>query len=161
CRLIPLIDFDLKFERSGDDERDVQALTQAMAASLEGFVRRFPEQWFAFRPVWPEKVHSIHSTPQPQKERWRVWALQAAVFIGERLPRRLAYGFAQLAGTLAYRFREEARADVEANMRHVMGPDAPAEQVRAAARRAFVSVARYYVDLIQLPRTGAGELQQR
>jgi KDO2-lipid IV(A) lauroyltransferase len=51
-KLVPEIDFSLRFEPTGDEEADVQALSQAIAGSLEEFVRRFPEQWFAFRPLW-------------------------------------------------------------------------------------------------------------
>jgi KDO2-lipid IV(A) lauroyltransferase len=37
-------------------------------------------------------------------------------------------------------------------MRHVLGPDAPQARVDTAAREAFRNVARYYVDLINIPR---------
>jgi KDO2-lipid IV(A) lauroyltransferase len=57
-----------------------------------------------------------------------------------------------VAGDLAYRFRHGVRADVQDNMRHVMGPDASPDAIDAAAREAFRNVARYYVDLVQLPR---------
>jgi KDO2-lipid IV(A) lauroyltransferase len=50
-KLLPCIDFDLSYETTGDEEADVRILTQQIARSLEGFVRRFPDQWFAFRPV--------------------------------------------------------------------------------------------------------------
>jgi lauroyl/myristoyl acyltransferase len=40
------------FEPTGDSEQDVQALTQAIFARLEGLVRRRPEQWYIFRHLW-------------------------------------------------------------------------------------------------------------
>lgn len=40
------------FEPSGDQERDVQALTQAVMHALEPMVRRHPEQWYIFRRLW-------------------------------------------------------------------------------------------------------------
>jgi KDO2-lipid IV(A) lauroyltransferase len=52
--LTPCIDFGLAYEATGDEEADVLTLTQQIARSLEGFVRRFPDQWFAFRPVLRE-----------------------------------------------------------------------------------------------------------
>jgi KDO2-lipid IV(A) lauroyltransferase len=52
--LMPCIDFGLAYEATGNEEADVRALTQQIARSLEGFVRRFPDQWFAFRPVLRE-----------------------------------------------------------------------------------------------------------
>ena len=145
-RLLPLMDFDLQFEPTGDEEADVVALTQRIAVALEGYVRRFPDQWFAFRPAW------VDASPAPSGGRWKVWALKTAVGIGGRLPAGLAYAMAKVAGDLAYRFRHTVRADVQDNMRHVMGPAAGEEAVETAAREAFRNVARYYVDLVQLPR---------
>jgi len=42
------------FEATGDDERDVREMTQRIMASFEAKLREYPEQWFIFRPVWPE-----------------------------------------------------------------------------------------------------------
>lgn len=93
-----------------------------------------------------------------QGERWKQWALLLAVQLGRILPRAAAYGLARLAGDAAYYLRAGARRDVEDNMRHVMGGAAPAAAVRRAAREAFRNVARYYVDLIRLPRTPPEQL---
>jgi len=152
-KLLPCIDFGLDYERTGDEEADVLALTQAIARSLEGFVRRFPDQWFAFRPLelpvskrWPGvRRHG-------GGEGWRLWALQAGFWLGRVLPRAAAYGLALLAADFAYRVRGQAREDVRDNMRHVMGPDATPSAIDTAAREAFRNVARYYVDLIRVPR---------
>jgi KDO2-lipid IV(A) lauroyltransferase len=35
---------------------DVQRATQAIAHGLEGFVTRWPDQWYIFRPMWPQPV---------------------------------------------------------------------------------------------------------
>jgi phosphatidylinositol dimannoside acyltransferase len=43
-------------ERSGSAERDVQALTQEIMSWLEQQIRRYPEQWFMFRNMWPEVI---------------------------------------------------------------------------------------------------------
>ncbi|HEX5368358.1 MAG TPA: lysophospholipid acyltransferase family protein, partial [Dehalococcoidia bacterium] len=58
----------------------------------------------------------------------------------------------RVAADLAFRYRESARADVEDNMRHVMGPDAASDSIQHAAREAFRNVGRYYVDLARFPR---------
>ncbi len=48
-------DFKLvECERTGDRERDVHSLTQAMFRVFEEMVRARPEQWYIFRPLWPE-----------------------------------------------------------------------------------------------------------
>ncbi len=144
-QLQPILDFDFHFDPTGDEEADVQALTQRIAESLERYVRRFPDQWFAFRPAG-------EGLKPRTGGRWKVWALKAAVHIGGMLPSRAAYATGRLAGDLAYRFRPGVRADVQDNMRHVMGPDASPVAIDRAAREAFRNVGRYYVDLVQLPR---------
>jgi KDO2-lipid IV(A) lauroyltransferase len=43
---------------SGDDATDVRALTQAIMAAHERFIRAYPEQWYMFRPMWGEPAGS-------------------------------------------------------------------------------------------------------
>jgi KDO2-lipid IV(A) lauroyltransferase len=145
-KLRPIIDFGLEFTPSGDEEADVQALTQVIAGSLEQFVRRFPDQWFAFRPAFAEAKSA------PKAGDWRLWALKAGTWLGNVLPRHAAYALGRLGADLAYRQRHEAREAVRDNMRHVMGPAADEDAIDHAAREAFRNVARYYVDLIRIPR---------
>lgn len=45
--------FAFDFEASGDAERDVRDLTQAIMSAHEEFIRRYPEQWYMFREFWP------------------------------------------------------------------------------------------------------------
>ena len=40
-------------ERTKQAAEDVQRATQAIARGLEGFVERWPDQWYIFRPMWP------------------------------------------------------------------------------------------------------------
>jgi len=49
----PILDFDVRFQPSGDEEQDIQELTQKIMSSLEHFIRQYPDQWFMFRPMWP------------------------------------------------------------------------------------------------------------
>ena len=42
----------IRYEPTGDMERDVHGLTQAIFRSLEEMVRRHPEQWYIFRSLW-------------------------------------------------------------------------------------------------------------
>ena len=39
--------------RTKQAAEDVQHATQAIARGLEGFVSRWPDQWYIFRPMWP------------------------------------------------------------------------------------------------------------
>ncbi len=48
----PIIDFDLTYEKSGDEDEDVRRLTQAIMTSLERLIRIDPTQWFIFHDMW-------------------------------------------------------------------------------------------------------------
>ncbi len=40
-------------KRTRETTQDIQLATQAIVGGLEGFVRRWPDQWYIFRPMWP------------------------------------------------------------------------------------------------------------
>ena len=46
----------VRFEPTGDAERDARGLTQALFAQFEEFIRRNPEQWYIFRNLWPGDI---------------------------------------------------------------------------------------------------------
>lgn len=161
ARILPVVDYDVRLEPTGDDEADVRRITQEMATAFEGFIRRFPDQWLALHAVWDDDAKTAdEAAAVKQTPLWKQWSLLVAVQIGAHIPRSLAYGLARVAGDLAYRARAGARRDVEDNMRHVLGADAPAERIQRYAREAFRNVARYYVDLVRLPVTTPHELLQ-
>lgn len=39
-------------DRDADADADAQRLTQSLATTFEGLVRRYPSQWYAFREMW-------------------------------------------------------------------------------------------------------------
>jgi lauroyl/myristoyl acyltransferase len=43
--------------RNGSLRSDVERVTQCIATRLEGLIRRAPEQWHAFQPIWPSDRH--------------------------------------------------------------------------------------------------------
>jgi KDO2-lipid IV(A) lauroyltransferase len=51
-KLRPMMDFDLTYEKSGNEEEDVKRLTQAIMSSLERLIRVDPNQWFIFHDMW-------------------------------------------------------------------------------------------------------------
>ncbi len=61
-RIDVLANFDLNFEPTGDTAQDVQALTQAIMAAHEAYVRQHPEQWYMFREFW-----EAHTSDEPSK----------------------------------------------------------------------------------------------
>lgn len=44
------------YQPSGDEEEDVRRLTQEIARIQEGLIRRFPDQWYMFRRMWPART---------------------------------------------------------------------------------------------------------
>ncbi len=42
----------MKYELTGEREHDIQAITQSIATSIEKLVRRHPDQWYMFRPLF-------------------------------------------------------------------------------------------------------------
>jgi len=42
----------IRFEPSGELKKDIQAMTQRIMNSMEGFVSQYPEQWYMFRRMW-------------------------------------------------------------------------------------------------------------
>jgi KDO2-lipid IV(A) lauroyltransferase len=51
-KLRPVMDFDLTYERTNDEDEDVRRLTQAIMSSLERLIRLDPTQWFIFHDMW-------------------------------------------------------------------------------------------------------------
>jgi KDO2-lipid IV(A) lauroyltransferase len=49
-----LTEFGLCVTPSGDEDTDVKTLTQAIMRAHESFIRRYPDQWYMFREMWPE-----------------------------------------------------------------------------------------------------------
>ena len=44
----------LQFKRTGNKQQDYQTIMQELAHHFENFIRRHPEQWHMFRPMWFE-----------------------------------------------------------------------------------------------------------
>ncbi len=51
--VVTLANFDVEVQRTGDEARDVVALTQAIMTAHEAFIREHPDQWYMFREMWP------------------------------------------------------------------------------------------------------------
>jgi lauroyl/myristoyl acyltransferase len=45
----------LEFKVTGDEDVDVQSVTQQIVCIQEDLIRRFPDQWYMFRRMWPRK----------------------------------------------------------------------------------------------------------
>lgn len=156
--LHPVLEYDLDWTPSGNEDEDVVRLTQAMASCFEKLLRREPSQWFAFHEMWPERLNQPSAAAERKPEAWRHWSLLIASRLVGWLPKGPAYGIARAVGDAAFRVRKGMKADVLDNMRHAIGPDAAPQDVERAAREAVRNVCRYYADLIRLPRTSSEQL---
>ena len=47
----------LDVETKGDHDSDVQRITQQIVSIQEGLIRRYPDQWYMFRRMWPSESH--------------------------------------------------------------------------------------------------------
>lgn len=51
----------MEMERTGDAEADVAHNLRRVLAEIEALIRRHPDQWQMFIPVWPETPESVHN----------------------------------------------------------------------------------------------------
>ncbi len=53
---------------TGDKQHDIQAITQAIVTQMEGVIRKYPDQWYMFREMWPRT--ESHDAEVRQKRFW-------------------------------------------------------------------------------------------
>ena len=51
----------MEMQRTGDAEADVALNLRRVLDEIEGLIRRQPDQWNMFVPVWPETLESVHN----------------------------------------------------------------------------------------------------
>lgn len=88
-------------------------------------------------------------------------ALRLLVWVGGRVPPRALDAAASALGTLAWYASPAVRAVTRDHMRHVLGHDAPAARIDAAARGCARTTARYYADFATGPHRGAARPFER
>jgi KDO2-lipid IV(A) lauroyltransferase len=77
----------------------------------------------------------------------------------QHLPGMVSYAVAGFAGRAAYFLTPSRRRAVAANLRHVLGPNAEQAEIQRTTLSIYQSVARYYVDLLSVPRLDVGRLR--
>jgi lauroyl/myristoyl acyltransferase len=92
---------------------------------------------------------------------WKFLLLFLSLHTLGRLPLGALYRLCDLVGEGLYLLAPRLRRRVLDNMRHVLGPQAPRREVGRAARSVFRNVARYYADLITIPRLDVREFHDR
>lgn len=74
-----------------------------------------------------------------------------------RMPLRWRYGIAHFVADRVYDWGPRIGPNVRSNIRHVLGPDAPADEVDRIARDCARNTGRYYADVIGMNRMNARE----
>lgn len=88
------------------------------------------------------------------------WAIRIAGYLARRLPVRLGYAVSRVIGYFVYYTWRTQRDAVIANMRQVLGPEAPERLVRRRARRAYVNYFDYIVDFLRFPKLTPADLER-
>jgi KDO2-lipid IV(A) lauroyltransferase len=147
-------------------ERDVRNLTQRIINSLEGMIRRYPEQWYMFRPMWAGRSPRGKARAVRQEgtgripDRLKYYLFELARHVLPLLPARLGYRLASLAGSIAYLVSGRGRAAVQANLDRVLGPKVDPAQRNRLVRRVFQNAAKNYFDLFRVPRLHPAEVEK-
>ena len=68
-----------------------------------------------------------------------------------KIPPRLGYAACRLVAGLLYRFNSTGRANIERNLRYILGDQTPQSEVAQRARAAFNYILYNYFDLFRLP----------
>lgn len=88
-------------------------------------------------------------------------AFLIASIVLPRVPERFAYWLASTAGGLLARLRLPNRRAVEDNLRHVLGPDVPADVLRRHVREVYRNALRNYVNLFRTPHVKLEDLERQ
>ncbi len=69
-----------------------------------------------------------------------------------KTPPALGYALCRFMGGLVYRFKTPARANIELNLRHILGPTVAQAEIDHRTRATFTYILYNYFDLFRLPR---------
>ena len=58
----------MEMERTGDAEADVALNLRRVLSEIEGLIRRHPDQWEMFIPVWPESSETKEDRLQKSED---------------------------------------------------------------------------------------------
>jgi lauroyl/myristoyl acyltransferase len=88
----------------------------------------------------------------PGVRKWRYYLMLVVVNTIGRLPLRWRYGVARFVADRIYDWGPRIGPNVRSNVRHVLGPNAPDEEVDRVARDCARNTARYYADVVGMHR---------
>ncbi len=88
----------------------------------------------------------------PRLSKWRYYLMFAVVHTIGRMPLSWRYGIARFGSDRIYNWGPNIGKNVRSNIRQVLGPDAPEEEVDRISRQCARNTARYYADVVGMHR---------
>jgi KDO2-lipid IV(A) lauroyltransferase len=68
-----------------------------------------------------------------------------------KIPPAIGYAICRLLGAFLYHFNKQGRANIQLNLRRIMGPQTPAAEINRRTRLTFNYILYNYFDLFRLP----------
>jgi lauroyl/myristoyl acyltransferase len=94
----------------------------------------------------------------PRLSKWRFYLMWAVVQTIGRMPLSWRYGIARFGSDRIYNWGPNIGRNVRDNVRHVLGPDASADEVDRVARQCARNTGRYYADVVGMHRIDIDKL---
>ena len=88
----------------------------------------------------------------PRPRLWKYYLMVAVIQTIGRMSLRYRYGVARIVSNRVFAWRRGIRANLLANARQVLGPDASDAEVERVARQMSSNTGRYYADVIGMHR---------
>lgn len=95
------------------------------------------------------------------RKKWKYYLMVVVIHTIGRMPLSWRYGIARFVADRIYDWRPSIRENTRSNMRHVLGPDAPEEEVDRLARQCARNTGRYYADVIGMHRMDVRKFFER
>ena len=88
----------------------------------------------------------------PRPSKWRYYLMWAVIQTIGRMPISWRYGIARFLADRVYNWGPRIGKNIRSNIRHVLGPEASAEEVDRISRQCARNTARYYADVVGMHR---------
>lgn len=88
----------------------------------------------------------------PRPSKWRYYIMLVVVHTIGRMPLSWRYGIARFVADRVYDWGPHIGPNIRNNIRHVLGPDAPDEEVDRVSRQCARNTGRYYADVVGMHR---------
>jgi len=113
------------------------------------------------REAWRENQRALIKRLQDVPSILGLYGLRTMSVLTQALPLDVSYRVATVVADVVFVVWRSGRHDTMTNLRHVLGPDAPAEQVQATARQAMRNYFRMLAEFLSLRKLTRAEVLAR